>query len=243
MSDAVPGPVTRLLVQWGEGRQDALPALMPLIYDELRGLARRYVRQEGSANTLRSVELVHEAYFRLVDQRHMSWKNRAQFIGVAAQLMRRILVDRVRRQRALKRGAAASKLSLTDAMDVPETREVDLLQLDDALQSLEQLDPQQGRIGETWKSSSRVISMWEASSSRLKQRRPLPNTNRFCCRVSASATTALSRRLDMVEWASSTKPRIQSWGGWWRSNSSRPQSQRTHRRSSGSGGKPERHQP
>jgi RNA polymerase sigma factor (TIGR02999 family) len=148
MSASVPGAVTRLLVQWGEGRQDALPALMPLIYDELRGLARRYLRQEGSANTLRSVELVHEAYFRLVDQKHMSWKNRAQFLGIAAQLMRRILVDRVRRHRALKRGAAASKLSLTDAMDVPETREVHLLLLDDALQSLEQLDPQQGRIVE-----------------------------------------------------------------------------------------------
>ncbi len=148
MSAAAPGPVTRLLVEWGQGRQEALPALMPLVYDELRGLARRYLRREGAANTLQSAGLVHEAYFRLVDQKHMSWKNRAQFVGVAAQLMRRILVDQARRHRAAKRGAAVSKLSLGEAIDLPKTREVDLLLLDDALQSLEKLDPQQGRIVE-----------------------------------------------------------------------------------------------
>jgi RNA polymerase sigma factor (TIGR02999 family) len=148
MSAAVPDPVIRLLVEWGKGRQEALPALMPLVYDELRGLARRYLRREGAANTLQSAGLVHEAYFKLVDQKHMSWKNRAQFVGVAAELMQRILVDRARRQRAVKRGAAVSKLSLDEAIDVTETREVDLLRLDDALQSLEKLDPQQGRIVE-----------------------------------------------------------------------------------------------
>src|SRR5712692_3208826 len=148
MSAAAPGPVTRLLVEWGQGRQEALSALMPLVYDELRGLARRYLRREGVANTLQSAGLVHEAYFRLVDQKHMSWKNRAQFLGVAAQLMRRILVDRVRRQRAAKRGAAVSKLSLSEAIDLPDTREIDLLLLDGALQSLEKLDAQQARIVE-----------------------------------------------------------------------------------------------
>lgn len=148
MSTAAPGVVTRLLVEWGQGRQEALPALMPLVYDELRGLARRYLRREGAGSTLQSAGLVHEAYFKLVDQKRMSWKNRAQFIGVAAQLMRCILVDQARRQHAVKRGAAASKLSLSEAIDLPQTREVDLLLLDDALQSLEKLDPQQGRIVE-----------------------------------------------------------------------------------------------
>jgi RNA polymerase sigma factor (TIGR02999 family) len=147
-ADAVPGTVTRLLIEWGQGKEEALPTLMPLVYDELRGLARRYLRREPAANTLQSAALVHEAYFRLVEQKQMSWKNRAQFIGVAAQLMRRILVSRARRQRALKRGAGVSKLSLTDAIDLPKTREVDLVRLDDALQRIEELDPQQARIVE-----------------------------------------------------------------------------------------------
>jgi len=145
---AGPGTVTQLLVEWGNGNREALPALMPLVYDELRSLARRYLRREPAANTLQSSALVHEAYFRLVGQKHMNWKNRAQFIGVSAQLMRRILVSRARRLRALKRGAAVSKLSLSDAIDLPQTREVDLLLLDDALQQLEALDPQQARIVE-----------------------------------------------------------------------------------------------
>ena len=148
MSAAAPGPVTRLLVEWGEGRQEALHALMPLVYEELRGLARRYLRREGTSNSLQSPGLVHEAYFRLVDQKQMSWKNRAQFVGVAAQLMRRILVDHARKRQAAKRGAALSKLSLDVAIDLPEAREVDLLLLDGALKSLERLDPQQSRLVE-----------------------------------------------------------------------------------------------
>jgi len=148
MTTAVPGPVTRLLVEWRQGNEEALQALMPLVYDELRSVARRYLRREGAGNTLQSAALVHEAYFRLVDQKQTTWKNRAQFVGVAAQLMRRILVDRARRQRTLKRGAGASKLSLTDITDLSAKREVDLLQLEEALQTLEALDPQQGRIVE-----------------------------------------------------------------------------------------------
>src|SRR5215468_7984297 len=144
MSTAVPGPVTRLLVEWGQGKEEALPALMPLVYDELRSVARHHLRWERVGDTLQSAALVHEAYFRLVDQKQTTWKNRAQFVGVAAQLMRRILVDRVRRQRALKRGAGVSKLSLTDIPELRATREVDLLDLEDALQTLEALDPQQG---------------------------------------------------------------------------------------------------
>jgi RNA polymerase sigma factor (TIGR02999 family) len=148
MSTAVPGQVTRLLVEWGQGREEALPALMPLVYDELRSVARRYLRRERVGDTLQSAALVHEAYFRLVDQKETSWKNRAHFVGVAAQLMRRILVDRARKQRALKRGAGVSRWSLADVTDPRAKREVDLLQLEDALQALEALDPQQGQIVE-----------------------------------------------------------------------------------------------
>ena len=148
MSTAVPGPVTQLLVQWGQGNKEALPALIPLVYDELRSVARRYLRRERAGDTLQSAALVHEAYFRLVDQKQTSWKNRAHFVGLAAQLMRRILVDRARRRRALKRGAGVSKLSLADVTELRTTRNVDLLQLEEALQTLESLDPQQGRIVE-----------------------------------------------------------------------------------------------
>jgi RNA polymerase sigma factor (TIGR02999 family) len=148
MDAAAPGPVTRLLIDWGQGNEDALQKLIPLVYDELRDVARRYLEREPETNTLQSAGLVHETYFRLVDQTRTSWKNRAQFIGVAAQLMRRILVDHARRQDAAKRGGVVSKLSLGEAMGVAETREVDLLSLDDALLSLEKLDPQQSRIVE-----------------------------------------------------------------------------------------------
>src|SRR5262249_27413466 len=137
-----------LLVEWGEGNQEALHALMPLVYDELLGLARRYLRREAF-NSLQSAGLVHEAYFKLVDQKRMSWKNRAQFVGVASQLMRRILVDQARKKQVAKRGAAAvSKLRLDKADGFPASSEVDLLLLDGALKNLEQLHPQQSRIVE-----------------------------------------------------------------------------------------------
>jgi RNA polymerase sigma factor (TIGR02999 family) len=148
MDTAAHGLVTRLLIEWGQGKGEALQELMPLVYDELRDVARRYLEREPETNTLQSAGLVHETYFRLVDQTRTSWKNRAQFIGVAAQLMRRILVDRARKQDAAKRGGAVSKLSLGEAIGVAETREVDLVSLDDALLSLENLDPQQSRIVE-----------------------------------------------------------------------------------------------
>jgi RNA polymerase sigma factor (TIGR02999 family) len=147
MSTAAPGAVTQLLVEWGDGKPEALHALMPLVYDELRGLARRYLRREAP-QSLQSAGLVHEAYFRLVDQNRMSWKNRAQFIGVAAQMMRRILVDHARRRQLAKRAAPVSKLCLDETSGIPERREVDLLLLDGALKNLERLNPQQSRIVE-----------------------------------------------------------------------------------------------
>src|SRR2546422_7601316 len=107
--------VTRLLVNWSQGDPKALEALTPLVYDELRRLAGRYLRRERPDHTLQSTALVHEAYMKLVDQKRVGWKNRTQFFGVAAQLIRRILVDHARRHGAAKRGPAY-KLSLNDAV-------------------------------------------------------------------------------------------------------------------------------
>jgi len=147
LNTAAPSAVTRLLVEWGEGKPEALHALMPLVYDELRGLARRYLRREAP-NSLQSRGLVHEAYLKLVDQNRMSWKSRAQFLGVAAQMMRRILVDHARRRQLAKRAPTVAKLCLDETAGLTERREVDLLLLDGALQDLERLDPQQSRIVE-----------------------------------------------------------------------------------------------
>ncbi|HWQ54638.1 MAG TPA: sigma-70 family RNA polymerase sigma factor [Bryobacteraceae bacterium] len=140
--------VTQLLADWGRGDAGALERLTPLVYGELKRLAARYLRRERSDHTLQSTALVHEAYLRLVDQRSVAWQNRAHFFGVAAQLIRRILVDHARGKHAAKRGANAVKLSLEDVMEVPRQRPLDLVALDDALETLAQLDPQQGRIVE-----------------------------------------------------------------------------------------------
>ena len=121
---------------------------MPLVYSELRRLAKAYLRRERSDHTLQSTALVNEAFLRLVNQRNVQWKSRAHFFGIAAQLIRRILVDHARAHQADKRGAGAFKLSLDEAIGVPEKRDLDLVALDDALQRLTELDPQQSRIVE-----------------------------------------------------------------------------------------------
>jgi len=149
MSDsASQSNVTQLLVNWSQGDPKALEALTPLVYDELRRLASRYLRRERPDHTLQSTALVHEAYLRMVDQKQVRWQNRAHFFGVAAQIIRRILVDHARGHKAEKRGADAVKLSLDEAMAVPEERQVDLVALDDSLSSLASFDLQQGRIVE-----------------------------------------------------------------------------------------------
>ena len=139
--------ITQLLVDWGQGDQQALNRLMPIVYDELHRLAGRYLRRERPDHTLQSTALVHEAYMKLVDQKRVSWKNRTQFFGVAAQLIRRILVDHARRHGAAKRGPAY-KLSLDDAIAEAEQPNTDLVALDDALTRLANIDPQQSRIVE-----------------------------------------------------------------------------------------------
>lgn len=121
---------------------------MPLVYGELRRLAKAYLRRERSDHTLQSTALVNEAFLRLVNQRNVQWKNRAHFFGIAAQLIRRILVDHARAHQAGKRGAGAFKLSLDEAIGVAEKQDLDLVALDDALQRLCEFDPQQSRIVE-----------------------------------------------------------------------------------------------
>ena len=140
--------VTQLLQKWQEGNQEALEALMPLVYNELKRLASSYLRRERPDHTLQSAALVNEAYLRLVDQTQTRWQNKAHFYGIAAQMMRRILADHARGHNAAKRGAGMPDLELDEAMAQAQARSVDVLDLEEALQRLEKLDPQQGRIVE-----------------------------------------------------------------------------------------------
>lgn len=140
---------TRLLIDWSRGDTEAADRLMPLVYDELRQLARSYLRRERPDHTLQATGLVHEAYLRLVDQTKTGWKNRAHFLGVAAQVMRRILVDHARRHRAEKRGGGWERLPLDDEEVASEgVRSVNLIALDDALEDLAKFDARQSRVVE-----------------------------------------------------------------------------------------------
>ena len=140
--------VTQLLEKWGEGDQDALEQLLPLVYDELHRLAEAYLRRERGDHTLQPTALVNEAYLRLIDQRNARWQNRAQFFGVAAQLMRRILVDHARAHHAAKRGGTRDDLSLSHALNFGKKPDTDLLALHDALNQLAEIDPEQSRVVE-----------------------------------------------------------------------------------------------
>ena len=138
--------VTQLLVHWGNGDKQALDRLMPLVYDELHRMASRYLRREREGHTLQTTALINEAYLRIVDQNRVNWQNRAHFFGVAAQMMRRILVDHARSHLYAKRGGGAQKLTLDEAIATPQERDLDLVALDDALTALAEIDPQQSRI-------------------------------------------------------------------------------------------------
>jgi RNA polymerase sigma factor (TIGR02999 family) len=146
--DQTRADVTRLLVLWTGGNQQAMEDLLPLVYDELRKLARRYLQRERPGHTLQSTALVHEAYLRMIDQHDVSWQGRAHFFGIAAQMMRRILVDHARGRDAAKRGAGACKLTLDEDLLAPAERDINLVALDQALDTLSKLDSQQGRIVE-----------------------------------------------------------------------------------------------
>jgi RNA polymerase sigma factor (TIGR02999 family) len=139
--------VTRLLVDWGNGDQAALELLMPLVYRELRRLAHHYVNKEHPGHALQTTELVHEAYLKLIDQKSVQWQNRAHFFGIAAQLMRRILVDNARHRNRAKRGGGARFVSLAQARAASESV-VDVLALDEALTRLAEFDQRKARIVE-----------------------------------------------------------------------------------------------
>jgi RNA polymerase sigma factor (TIGR02999 family) len=140
--------VTQILISWSNGDRAAADRLMPFIYDELRQIARGYLQGERADHTLQATGLVHEAYIRLVDQTATTWQNRAHFFGVAAGVMRRVLVDHARRHRAEKRGGRWDKLQFDEALAPAVERGVDLVALDDALKDLATRDPRQSQIVE-----------------------------------------------------------------------------------------------
>jgi RNA polymerase sigma factor (TIGR02999 family) len=148
MMNSTTDKITQLLMAWNQGDQSARDELAPLIYDELRRMARGYLRRERPGHTLQPTALVHEAFLRLIDQSQVNWQNRAHFFGAAARLMRQILINHAETRRATKRGGEAERVSLDAAGHFTVGPEVDLIALDEALRRLERLDPQQGRIVE-----------------------------------------------------------------------------------------------
>ncbi len=141
--------ITQLLIDWGNGDQLAHEKLMPLVYSELRRLASNYLRRERAGHTLQPTALVNEAYLKLIDQRNARWQNRAHFFGISAQLMRRILVDHARQHQAVKRGGSEQqRVSITSVEKLAKGPDVDLLALNEALDELARMDPQQSQIVE-----------------------------------------------------------------------------------------------
>ncbi len=141
--------LTQMLIQLSEGNAQMVDDILPLIYDELRRLAGNYLRRERSDHTLQPTALVHEAYIKLIDQTQVKWQNRAHFFGIAANIMRRILVDYARQHKAEKRGGAAEKMPLEEEiLIVSEGKSAELLALDEALENLAKIDPQKSKIVE-----------------------------------------------------------------------------------------------
>lgn len=140
--------VTQLLVNWSKGDKSALDQMTPILYDELRRLARHFLAAERPDHTLQPTALVHEAYIRLVDQRSVDWRNRAQFLGLAASMMRRILINHAQAHNAAKRQGSADLIALDEAMGAVAQPKLDLLSLNRSLDELTRLDPQQARVVE-----------------------------------------------------------------------------------------------
>lgn len=140
--------ITELLARYGRGDKESLDELMPIVYDELRRQAARFLRREQAGHTLQTTALIHEAYVRLVDQRNVQWQNRAHFFGIAAQMMRRILVDHARSKKRVKRGGSEIRVSLNDATVPAKGADLDVVALDEALERLAQIDEQQSRVVE-----------------------------------------------------------------------------------------------
>jgi len=148
MADPSSHNITHLLKEWSDGDERALDRLTPLVYSELRQQAARYLRRERRNHSLQTTALINEAYLRLIDARNVHWQNRAHFFAIAAKLMRRILVDYARRRDAEKRGPSQIRLTLSDVVAVVNETDVDVLAIDEALDRLAVIDPQQARIVE-----------------------------------------------------------------------------------------------
>lgn len=146
MGAAAKDDVTRWLLEWSTGDREALTKLLPMVYDELHRLASSYMQRERPGHTLQPTALVHEAFLKLVDQRRIEWRNRAQFFGVAAQVMRRILVDHARARQGAKRGGDAPRISLDESAVASHERPPELIELDAALQRLTELDERKGKV-------------------------------------------------------------------------------------------------
>jgi RNA polymerase sigma factor (TIGR02999 family) len=142
------GEITQLLLDWSDGDRAALDRLMPLVFEELRRMARRHLDGENARHTLQPTALVSEVYLRLVDRRKVQWRNQAHFFGFAAQLMRRILVDYARSRQAAKRGKGSRPVSIEALIDLPERRDLEVLLVDEALTALAREDERQARVVE-----------------------------------------------------------------------------------------------
>ncbi len=148
MNTPAPNEITQRLIAWSSGDATALDELIPAVYQELRRMADRYLRLENPGHTLQPTALVHEAYLRLIDQQYVDWQNRAHFFGVAAQMMRRILVDHARAKHREKRGGEAIRLSLDDVINLSHERAADLIALDEALNTLAAVDERKSHVVE-----------------------------------------------------------------------------------------------
>jgi RNA polymerase sigma-70 factor, ECF subfamily len=148
MDNLIPNHMTRLLLDWSNGDAAALDQLMPVVHDELRRLAHRYMNRERKGHTLQTTALVNEVYLKLIDQRNVSWQNRAHFFAVAAKLMRRILVDYARSRQYAKREGEQHKVELEEAVQVSKERSAELIAVDDALMSLEMIDARKAKVVE-----------------------------------------------------------------------------------------------
>jgi len=165
--------ITQLLVKWGSGDKAALDELIPVVYDELRRLAASYLRRRSGSNTLQATALVHEAYVRLADQKTASMQHRAQFFGLAAKVMRDILVDHARKRQSAKRGGQQLRISLSQAERIGKNAELDLIALDDALKQFAETNPQHSRVielrffgGLTIEETAEVMSLSHATTER-----------------------------------------------------------------------------
>jgi len=173
MADTQTHEVTQLLIDWSSGDQTALDKLLPLVDEELRRLAHRYMTRERAGHTLQTTALVNEAFLRLINRRKVNWQNRAHFFGLAAQLMRTILVDHARSHACAKRGGGAFKHELDEAATVSQDKASEVLALDEALKQLAIIDPDQARIvelrffgGLTVEEAAEVLSISPATIKR-----------------------------------------------------------------------------